>query len=56
MEVSGAKYKVEMEADGTAAGTVDGIETKVIAASDIKVQNITEDWKRRFEEESRIEK
>ena len=44
------------EADGTAAGTVDGIETKVIAASDIKVQNITEDWKRRFEEESRIEK
>ena len=56
MEVSGAKYKVEMEADGTAAGTVDGTETKVIAASDIKVQNITEDWKRRFEEESRIEK
>lgn len=56
MEVSGAKYKVEMEADGTAAGTVDGTETKVIAASDIKVQNITEDWKRRFEEKSRIGK
>ncbi len=56
MEVSGAKYKVEMEADGMAAGTVDGTEAKVVAASDIKVQNITEDWKRRFEEESRIEK
>lgn len=56
MEVSGAKYKVEMEVDGTAAGAVDGTETKVITASDIKVQNITENLKRRFEEESRIEK
>ena len=52
MEVSGAKYKIEMEADGTAAGTVDGAETKVITASDIKVQNITENLKRIFEEES----
>lgn len=52
MEVSGAKYKVEMEADGTAAGAVDGTETKVITASDIKVQNITENLKRIFEEES----
>lgn len=56
MEVSGAKYKVEMEEDGTAAGTVDGVEAKVITASDIEVQNITENLKRRFEEESRIEK
>lgn len=56
MEVSGAKYKVEMEADGTAAGTVDGAEVRVITASDIEVQNITENLKRRFEEESRIEK
>lgn len=52
MEVSGAKYKVEMEADGTVAGAVDGAETKVITASDIEVQNITEDLKRIFEEES----
>lgn len=52
MEVNGAKYKIEMEADGTAAGTVDGAETKVITASDIKVQNITENLKRIFEEES----
>ena len=50
MEVSGAKYKVEMEADGTAAGTVDGTEAKVITASDIKVQNISENLKRIFEE------
>lgn len=56
MEVSGAKYKVEMEEDGTAAGTVDGVEARVITASDIEVQNITENLKRRFEEESRIEK
>ena len=56
MEVSGAKYKVEMEADGTAAGTVDGTEAKVITASDIKVQNISENLKRIFEEELRIEK
>lgn len=56
MEVSGAKYKIEMEADGTVAGAVDGAETKVITASDIEVQNITEDLKRIFEEESRIEK
>ena len=56
MEVSGAKYKVEMEADGTAAGTVDGVEAKVITASDIEVQNITEDLKRIFEEKLRIEK
>lgn len=56
MEVSGAKYKVEMEADGTAAGTVDGAEVRVITASDIEVQNITENLKRIFEEESRIEK
>lgn len=56
MEVSGAKYKVEMGEDGAAAGTVDGVETKVITASDIKVQNITEDLKRIFEEESCIEK
>ena len=56
MEVSGAKYKVEMEADETAAGTVDGAEVRVITASDIEVQNITENLKRRFEEESRIEK
>ena len=56
MEVSGAKYKVEMEADGAAAGTVDGAEAKVITASDIKVQNITENLKRIFEEELRIEK
>ena len=56
MEVSGAKYKVEMEADGAAAGTVDGAEVRVITASDIEVQNITENLKRRFEEESRIEK
>ena len=41
-----------MEADGTAAGTVDGAETKVITASDIGVQNITENLKRSFEEES----
>ena len=52
MEVSGAKYKIEMEADGTAAGTADGAETKVITASDIKVQNITENLKGIFEEES----
>lgn len=52
MEVSGAKYKVEMEEDGTAAGTVDGVEARVITASDIEVQNITENLKRRFEEES----
>ncbi len=52
MEVSGAKYKIEMEADGTAAGTVDGAETKVITASDIGVQNITENLKRSFEEAS----
>lgn len=56
MEVSGAKYKVEMGEDGAAAGTVDGVETKVITASDIKVQNITENLKRIFEEELRIEK
>ena len=56
MEVSGAKYKVEMEEDGTAAGTVDGVEARVITASDIEVQNITENLKRRFEEELRIEK
>ena len=56
MEVSGAKYKVEMEADGAAAGTVDGAEAKVITASDIKVQNITENLKRIFEEELRIGK
>lgn len=56
MEVSGAKYKVEMGEDGTAAGTADGVEAKVITASDIKVQNITENLKRIFEEESRIEK
>ena len=56
MEVSGAKYKVEMGEDGAAAGTVDGVETKVITASDIKVQNITKDLKRIFEEELRIEK
>lgn len=56
MEVSGVKYKVEMEEDGTAAGTVDGVEARVITASDIEVQNITENLKRRFEEESRIEK
>lgn len=56
MEVSGAKYKVEMGEDGTAAGTVDGVEAKVITASDIEVQNITEDWKRIFEEELRIGK
>lgn len=56
MEVSGAKYKVEMGEDGTAAGTVDGVEAKVITASDIEVQNITENLKRIFEEELRIEK
>ena len=56
MEVSGAKYKVEMGEDGAAAGTVDGVETKGITARDIKVQNITEDLKRIFEEESCIEK
>lgn len=56
MEVSGAKYKVEMGEDGAAAGTVDGVETRVITASDIKVQNITENLKRIFEEELRIEK
>lgn len=56
MEVSGAKYKVEMGEDGTAAGTVDGIEAKVITASDIEVQNITENLKRIFEEELRIGK
>lgn len=56
MEVSGAKYKVEMGEDGAAAGTVDGAEVRVITASDIEVQNITENLKRRFEEESRIEK
>lgn len=56
MEVSGAKYKVEMGEDGTAAGTVDGVEAKVITASDIEVQNITENLKRIFEEELRIGK
>ena len=45
-------YQVEMEADGTAAGAVDGTETKVITASDIEVQNITENLKRIFEEKS----
>lgn len=56
MEVSGAKYKVEMGEDGTVAGTVDGVEAKVITASDIEVQNITENLKRIFEEELRIGK
>lgn len=56
MEVSGAKYKVEMGEDGAAAGTVDGVEAKVITASDIEVQNITENLKRIFEEELRIGK
>lgn len=41
-------YQVEME--------VDGAEAKVITAGDIEVQNITENLKRTFEEELRIEK